>query len=245
MAERREIKIPARITDKYGEKINIWSYSKLNTLDTCVHEYYLARILKKSKKQNIYGIVGGIAHDILEKYYNKEIAFEQMLPIFESEFLGVELGDYKFSTDADKNRKMRDTYKENVKQFFQNHIPMEGKVSNELEVWIDVDGHIFIGYIDNILKDNDGNYIITDYKTSGMSDYTGEKKVKKGMQLLLYALGLMQIGVPSDKIKCRWNFMKYATIGITYETKAKKDNIKYKETIGERSKWVTKLLQQI
>lgn len=245
MANREKRKVPTRFTEKYGEKFPIWSYSRLTTLDTCTHEYYLARILKKPQKQNIYGLSGGIAHDILEKLYNNEIKYEEMAGIFEREFMAIELGDYKFSTDPDKNRKMRETYKQNVKLFFENHIPMDGKVSNELEVWIDVDGHVFIGYIDNILKDKDGNYIITDYKTSGITEYTGAKKVQKSMQLLLYALALMQIGVPQEKIKCRWNFMKYTKIGIHYKTKAKKDNEKYKETIGERTKWVDKVQKQL
>lgn len=245
MAERKELVIPERIKSKYGEKFPIWSYSKLNTLDTCVHEYYLSRILKKHSKDNIYSLSGGISHDILEKYYNKQIKYDEMVGLFEKEFMGIELGDYKFASDEEKNRKMRDTYKENVKLFFTNHVPMVGKVSNELEVWIDIDGHIFIGYIDNILKDEDENYIITDYKTSGITDYSGAKKEKKAMQLLLYAVALMQMGVPMEKIKCRWNFMKYANIGITYKTKSKKDEIKYKETIGERSKWVKKVEKQL
>lgn len=245
MANRQEIVTPERIKEKYGDKIKLWSFSKCSAIDTCVYEYYLARIKKVPQKENIYSICGNISHDILENFYNGKIQYGDMLKIFESEFLAIEIGDYKFSNDEEKNKKMRDTYKENVSLFFQQHIPMKGKVSNELEVWVEVEDNVFIGYIDNLLKDADGYYVITDYKTSGLSDYTGAKKPKKAMQLLLYALGLMQLGVPMEKIKCRWNFLKYTRIGITYKTKAKKDNIKYKETIAERSKWVDKVQKQL
>lgn len=245
MAERQKIQVPERIKNKYGENFKIWSFSKCSSVEACIHEYYLSRIKKKPQTENVYSLCGTVAHDALEKFYNGQIQYEDMLKEFETEFLGIELGNYKFSNDEEKNRKMRDTYKANMMLFFQQHIPMKGKVSNELEVWIEVDGHVFIGYIDNILKDEEGNYIITDYKTSGLSDYTGAKRPKKAMQLLLYALGLIQLGVPMEKIKCRWNFLKYTRIGITYKTKAKKDNIKYKETVAERTKWVDKVQKQL
>ena len=245
MAERKEIVIPEHLRDKYGDNIKLWSFSKCSAIDTCIYEYYLARIQKKPQKENVYTLCGNVAHNALEDYYNGKIRYEDMLKVFENEFLAIEIGDYKFSNDEEKNKKMRDTYKQNVSLFFQQHIPVESKVVNEKEIWIDVDGNVFIGYVDAFHKDADGYYVITDYKTSGLSDYTGAKKPKKAMQLLLYALGLMQLGVPMEKIKCRWNFLKYTRIGITYKTKAKKDNIKYKETIAERSKWVDKVQKQL
>lgn len=244
MAVREKMIIPQHLKDKYGDNIKIWSFSRCSSVDNCIHEYYLARVLKKPQKENIYTLAGNSAHLVLEDYYNGKIKYEDMLSKFEEEFLGIELGNYKFSNDEDKHKRMRNAYKENVSLFFQNHVPVTSKVVNEKEIWIDVDSEVFVGYVDALHKEDD-YYIITDYKTSGLSDYTGSKKPKKAMQLLLYALGLIQLGVPADKIKCRWNFLKYTKVGITYKTKAKKDNIKYKETIAERIKWVDKVKTQL
>lgn len=245
MAERKELNIPVHLKEKYGENFKIWSFSKCSSIETCVHEYYLSRIKKKPQKANVYTLSGSVAHDCLENFYNGTIKYEDMLKAFETEFLAIEIGNYKFSNDEDKNKKMRENYKQNVSLFFKNHTPVKSKVINEKEIWVDVDGYVFIGYVDAIHKDEDGFYTITDYKTSGLSDYTGAKKPKKAMQLLLYALGLMQIGVPIEQIKCRWNFLKYTKVGITYTTKAKKDNVKYKEKLAERTKWVDAVKSQL
>lgn len=243
MAERKEIVIPKKFKERYGDNFPIWSFSKCSSLDSCPYEYYLTRIRGvKDRVDNIYTVCGNMAHNILEDYYNGKIKYEDMIDIFEREFLAIELSDYKFSNDKDKNRTMRDNYKNNCMLFFKNHVPVETKVSSELEIWIDVKGNIFIGYVDAIHKEGD-TYVITDYKTSGLTDYQGAKKPKKAMQLLLYALGLHQKGVPLDRIKCRWNFLKYTKIDITYKTK--KGEVKHKSTIAERTKWVKKIEKQL
>ena len=243
MAERKEIIIPKKFKEKFGDKFPIWSFSKCSSLENCLYEYYLTRIEGiKDRTDNIYTVCGNMAHNILEDYYNGKIEYKDMIDIFEREFLAIEIADYKFSNDKDKNKSMRDNYKNNCMSFFKNHVPVDTKVSSELEIWIDVKGNVFMGYVDAIHKEGD-IYVITDYKTSGLTDYQGAKKTKKAMQLLLYALGLHQKAIPLDRIKCRWNFLKYTKVDISYKTK--KGEIKHKSTIAERTKWVKKIEKQL
>ena len=49
-----------------------------------------------------------------------------------------------------------------------------------------------------------------DWKTSSI--YKGEKALNECGQLVVYAIGLNQMGVPWDKIKICWNFLKYVNI---------------------------------
>ena len=50
-----------------------------------------------------------------------------------------------------------------------------------------------------------------------ISGRKGAKAENESGQLVLYAIGLNQQGIPMDKIKIRWNFLKYVT--IQYEQK--------------------------
>lgn len=234
MSNRKKLTLPKRIINKYGEKPMIWSYSRLGTFNNCVHEYYLSRIKRYKSCDNIYTISGSVAHDILEDFYNSKIKYEDMYKRFEQDFLTIEVSDYKFSADQERNLSMRNKYKDCVMHFFKNHQVVEEKVLSEKHIWIDVEGHLFTGYVDAIHKEGD-YFIITDYKTSNINEYKGKKLKQNQKQLLLYALGLHQLGIPLEKIKIRWNFLKY--LNIKYPLK----NGKTKITQAERYKWVDKI----
>lgn len=243
MGERKKIVIPKKYIAQYGKVNTIWSYSKVTSLDNCPWEYYLGRILKKQGSENIYAVCGSIAHDILEDLYNGKIKYEDMKDRFDKEFIVVEISDFHFYSDPAKDLKAKKKYKECILNFFENHIPVKTKVINEQEIWIDVCGNIFIGYVDAIHKDEEGCYVITDYKTSSMTEYVGKKKEIKAKQLQLYGLGLLQMGVPIDKIKLRWNFLKYVQVNIKYKLKSGTE--KEKSMIGERIAWVDKVKTQL
>lgn len=217
MSERKEIIRPKKLVEKYGEDFTIWSYSRLSTFKNCQHEYYLSRILKKENENNYWAILGGLSHDALEDFYNGKIKYDDMLTRFEHNFLDYEMSDLKFVKDEAQNERMIKKYKDCMVHFFKNHHIVPFKVISEREVWIDLGIAAFIGYIDAIHKDEDGNFVITDYKTSSMgAEYKGENLLHKQEQLLLYALALHQMGAPLDKIKIRWNFLKYTNINYNH-----------------------------
>ena len=106
MAQRKEIIRPKRLVEKYGENFPIWSYSRISSYKNCQHEYYLSRILKVKSENNYWGILGGLAHDSLEDYYNRKIEFGDMLNKFENSFLDYEILDLKFVKD-DKQKNIK------------------------------------------------------------------------------------------------------------------------------------------
>lgn len=83
----------------------------------------------------------------------------------------------------------------------------------------EIEGELFQGYIDAYYIDPDENYHILDWKTS--TAYTGEKLKTQCGQLLVYAIGLNQKGVPFDKIKIGWDFLKYVSVDCFEEPKFK------------------------
>ena len=197
----------------------IWSWSKINCFHTSPYEYYLKYIVKakEDRANSIYTTTGGLAHDILEKLYTGEIVHSQMIELFQDGWtVAVDIADLKFDrTDEEKNAKIRDKYYWNLINFFENHTPMKYKPIIEQFVKIKIDNNLFQGYIDCAFKDDDGNIHIVDFKTSSI--YKGAKAKNECGQLVLYAIGLNQQGVPFNKIKICWNFLKYAT--IKYEQK--------------------------
>ena len=78
-----------------------------------------------------------------------------------------------------------------------------------------VGGQVFVGYIDGLYKDDDDFVYPLDFKTSSI--YTGKTLEENSGQLIGYALGLSQMGIPLEKIKPQFNFLKYCT--IKYEQK--------------------------
>ena len=197
----------------------IWSWSKINCFHTSPYEYYLKYILKvkEDRANSIYTTTGGLAHDILEKFYTKQIQYEDMIGNFEDGWVvAVDIADLKFDrTDEEKNAKIKDKYYENLIHFFNNHTILKWKPIIEQFIKIKVDNNLFQGYIDCCFKDDEDNIHIVDFKTSSI--YKGAKAENECGQLVLYAIGLNQQGIPFDKIKICWNFLKYVT--IQYEQK--------------------------
>ena len=197
----------------------IWSWSKINCFHTSPYEYYL-KYIKKAKEDranSIYVTTGGIAHDILEKLYTNEITYSQMVELFEDGWIvAADIADLKFDrSDEERNGKIKDKYYENLVHFFSNHTKLENKPIIEQFVKVKIGGNLFQGYIDCAFKDEEGCITIQDWKTSSI--YKGAKAENESGQLVLYAIGLNQQGIPMDKIKIRWNFLKY--VSIQYQQK--------------------------
>ncbi|MCD3245386.1 PD-(D/E)XK nuclease family protein [Clostridium botulinum C] len=219
-----------QIKEKYGVD-ELWSWSKYHSYKTDPYGWYLKYLKhEKETKQSIYGVEGGVCHDIIEQFYLGEIKYEQMIEEYENKLFEINLSGLKYNRkDKKANEKIANKYEECVRLFYKEHIPIKHKAITEQFILIKVGKHIFQGYIDFIHKDENNNYIITDWKTSTI--YQGKKIDKEKGQLVLYAEGLIQKGVPINKIKIRWDFLKYCKLtytlaGIDKETKQHKTSTK-------------------
>lgn len=224
--------------DKIKEKYNcsrIWSWSRVNTFTTSPYEYYLKYVLhKKEDRQDCgYAPLGSIAHDTLDAFYEGDISYEDMISQFEDGWVtAIDIADLKLDrNDEEHDASIKAKYKEDLQHFFMNHVKYNCKVLIEKPVVAKVGNHVFVGYIDALFKDDDGNYNIVDFKTS--SKYSGKTAEEKSGQLTIYALGLIQAGIPVDKVKICWNFLKYCSI----EYQQKNGTVKTREVerckIGE------------
>ena len=210
----------------------LWSWSRMSTYMTSKFEYLLKYILKSKEDRcdSSYVTLGTICHDTLDKFYEGEISYEEMVDNYNDGFTtAIVIADLKFNrSDEEKNKSIGEKYNENLVHFFQNHTVYKHKLLIEKPIVIDIDGNVFFGYIDALYKDDDDFYHIIDFKTSSI--YTGKTLEENSGQLTIYAMGLNQMGIPFDKIKAEFNFLKYCTI----KYQLKKGDIKYR--IVERCK---------
>ena len=202
-----------KVKQKYGVD-RLFSWSMVNTFMTSPYEYLLKYILHtpEDRQDCIYTTTGTIAHDILEKLYTKQIEYKDMDEQFEDGWnLAVDVANLKFDrNDEEHNKKLADKYYEDLKHFFGNHTTIPYNTLTEQFISTKIDDYVLQGYIDIIFKDKEDCYNIIDFKTSSI--YRGKNLEEKSGQLCVYCMGLMQKGVPIDKIKIGFNFLKYVTV---------------------------------
>lgn len=202
-----------KVKKKYGVD-KLYSWSKVNCFMTSPYEYFLKYILHK--KEDIdncaYAPLGGISHSIIEDYYSGKIGYDKMIDVFEDGWLtAIDISDLKFDrNDESKNESIKNKYKENLQHFFKYHKAIETNIELERFLSAKIGDYVLQGYADAIFKDNDGCYNIVDWKTS--TKYSSKALEEHSGQLTVYAIALNQLGVPLDKIKCCFNFLKYCTV---------------------------------
>lgn len=240
--------------EKIKKKYNVdrlWSYSRVSTFLTSPYEYALKYVdgikAKEDRQDSIYTSLGTAAHQCLEDYYTGKIQFDEMAEQFEDSWMTCyELAHLKFDrSDTEKNQSIAEKYKLNMQYFFKSHTTYPYKVLIEKPITVNVNGNIFIGYIDGLYKSDDGDVTIIDFKSS--TAYTGKALDEHSQQLKLYALGIHQsTGLPLSKIHGCFNFLKYTTIEyIQANGKTKTRNVE-RRNLGDALQnnlkvWIKKL----
>ena len=210
----------------------LWSWSRVNCTHNSLYEYFLKYIKheKPDKEDSIYVVTGGLCHSIIESFYSGEITKEQMLDNFEDAWVtAFDISDLKFDrNDTERNNNIADKYYKNLQHFFKNHTVINKKIALEQFVCTKVGDEYLQGYIDALTTDDNGNYIIIDWKSSSI--YLGEKAKNECGQLVVYAMALHQKGIPYEKIKICWNFLKYVNV---YVDKPNYINLRWTTVKGE------------
>ena len=224
--------------DKIKSKYNvsrIWSWSRISTYLTSKYEYMLKYVLKvpEDRQDCGYASLGTIAHDTLDDLYEGKTSYEDMIVQFEDGWLtAIDIADLKLDRNDDAHDKsIKEKYKEDLQHFFRNHVEYKYKLLIEKPVTAQVGNNVFVGYVDALYKDDDGNYNIIDFKTS--SKFSGKTLIEKSGQLVVYSIALIQAGIPIEKVKPCFNFLKYCTIEYQQKNGAVKTRDVERCKIGE------------
>jgi RecB family exonuclease len=203
------------IKKKFGVN-QLWSFSKFDSYRTSKYEWmlkYIKHLPENNEKQSAYASLGGAVHDVLEGLYEGTINYEDMLDQFEDIWMtNIDIAQLVFDrNDSTKNDNIKNKYYKDLVHFFKNYKMLPYKMQNEQFVTIKItDDIVMQGYIDAVYKNEDDVFTVVDYKTS--TQYSGKAIEEHAAQLVLYSEALRQLGVPKDKIRCCWNFLKYVNI---------------------------------
>lgn len=204
------------------DRLNSWS--RVNCIHNSLYEYYLKYILHKEEDRDdsIYKVTGGISHDILEKYYTAQIPYDAMVEEFEDGWTtAFDIAELKFVRgDGDRNKSIANKYYYDLKNFFSTHERIKDRIDIEQFITVKIGEEYYQGYIDAKVTDADGNITILDWKTSSI--YKGDKAKNECGQLVMYAMALHQQGIPYEKIRIAWNFLKYQCVTVQSKRGVKK-----------------------
>lgn len=134
---------------------------------------------------------------------------------------GLSISELKFVRgDGDRNKSIANKYYYDLKNFFSTHERIKDRIDIEQFITVKIGEEYYQGYIDAKVTDYDGNITILDWKTSSI--YKGDKAKNECGQLVMYAMALHQQGIPYEKIRIAWNFLKYQCVTVQSKKGVKK-----------------------
>ncbi len=148
----------------------VWSFSRVESYEDCPYRWYLKYIRKCPDRDKFYSSYGTFMHKLIEKYYNKEITKSQMVTTFLRDFKKEVKGFRPKASTLEKFINGAVEYLTNFEPFPYEMIAVEKKVE------FDLNGKKFIGYIDFLGKDTDGNIVIIDNKSRDLKPRSGRAK---------------------------------------------------------------------
>lgn len=210
-----------RLQALYDEGVNVYSFSKLGTINNCLYESWRTYILHDRGSGSVYTELGTASHQAIEDFIEGKIDKSGMLPIFEAGVVQCDMLGFDFPKDFKGGNSIRTRYLADLKNCFQTFTMPKGKFTVEELLILRVSPtRAMQGYSDLLRWNNDGSVTVLDLKTS--SDYAQKDLLDHGRQLTIYGMALEQAGY---KVKSTaWIMLKYAVIKYDwYATKRSKN----------------------
>lgn len=155
-----------------------WSYSRIEAFNDCPYRFFLKYIKKHSETDKFYSSYGSFIHKLLERYYKGELKKEEMLTTFLTDFSKEVRGVRPKESTVQKYIDAGCDYLKSFRPFPYRMIDVEKKVV------FTVGDYSFIGYIDYLGADEEGNLYIIDNKSRNLKPRSNrEKPTVKDMEL--------------------------------------------------------------
>ncbi len=211
---------------------NIYSISRLNSLEQCPYSAYITYVLDDRGDDNVWAALGSIMHDTLQDIIDNGTSTDSLMKSLNDGIDNMEISGIDFPKDRNGGTAIRDNWIANMIGFCENFKAPKGKFKTEqLVVYKISDEDYMHGYIDLMPINDDGTVSVFDWKTS--SQFKGDHLIEAGRQLVLYALALEQEGYKVDKLA--WVMLKYCVV------KWKQKNGKIKEKVCEWRNYVAQI----
>lgn len=218
-----------------------WSFSRLNSFDTCHYEWHKVYIECEDKDSSAMAQFGSLMHTILEKYAKGELDLFDLNDYYEEHFNEEVTYDFppnKYVDLRDKYYQQGLDYLDNINLDFDRYEIL----GVEKKVLFSIGGYECIGFIDLLLRDkNTGEIIIEDHKSASIGILKSGKIAKKDQehfesfkkQLYLYSKPILEEYGSVDKLK--WNlFKEQKFIEIPFNQDEYEESIKWAEDTIKR-----------
>lgn len=224
-----------RLQQLFDSGKQVYSFSKLSSIENCPYGAYLSYILhQQNKKDSVWGVLGGKFHDKLEQIINKEAEPDELVPIAEEEVEYLDMLGMEFPKDYKGGDSIRNNWIANMQHFSDTYkqMPLEGNFETEELVILKIDDdHYIQGYVDLVRHNEDGSISILDWKTSSM--YSKEDFKHAAHQLKIYGLAKEAQGFKISSL--HWIFLKYVDVEFDgYERANSKQRKRLTKTVERR-----------
>lgn len=233
MADIAERAKDPRLQALYDEGVNVYSFSKLGTINNCLYGAWRTYLLHDRGLGSVYTDLGSASHDALENFIEGKSNSSEMLQTFRDALVQCELVGYDFPRDFRGTDSIKTKYIKDMENCFQTFTMPKGKFTIEELLILRVSPTRAIqGYSDLLRWNNDGSVTVLDLKTS--SDYAQKDLLDHGRQLTIYGMALEQAGY---KVKSTaWIMLKYVVIKYDWYATRRSKNKTPLTRIVNRSK---------
>lgn len=218
----------------------VWSYSRVELFESCPYRWFLTYLQepKLVKEKKFYAEYGLFMHEILEMFFRGKLNKRQAVIKYLTEYSD------RMNVSGKPNDKILQSYFKKGKEYLESLelFPFE-MIDVEKRINFDINGIPFVGVIDYLGKDADGNFVIVDNKSRDLKPRSGrETPTKKDeeldvmlRQLYIYSHAVKQIYGELPKYLC-FNCFKNGNLIIEQF-----DEDAYNKTIL----WVTNEINEI
>lgn len=135
-----------------------WSYSRLRSYEDCPYRFLLTYIYPEEEEPCFYAEYGSFIHRLLAGYYSGHISRDALFMRYISGFFT----EIKGRIQSSIKRKFFNQGLECMERIKPCDVEILG-IENQIE--FELDGYPFIGYVDMLLRKQDGGLILVDHKS--------------------------------------------------------------------------------
>ena len=174
----------------------VWSFSRINAYEYCPYNWYLRYIEGTYGVGSFYADNGKAVHEVLELVTRGDISVYDAPMVYLDKYENIKNKVKKETMD-----KTFDSCMEYLSNLEGNELDGYELIGSEIKIEFKIGKYNFVGFIDLLLKDVDGNLVIVDHKSTepflkkNGEPYAATKKSYEGYlkQLYLYSIGVKQV----------------------------------------------------
>lgn len=175
------------------EKLSLvdFSYSRIDTYNSCPAKYFFSYVLKEPRQFNAPAVLGNIVHDVLENVLDndKKLDLNELKNEYNQAFVN-------WDPDNNISNELINVGNNILEEFYDDNSDTKFNIyEKEMQIDLILGSYRIRGFIDRVDK-LANRIVITDYKTGKWE--VSLKDVSNNLQLGIYALALSEIFPESE-----------------------------------------------